>query len=356
MLHIGLSGLKTCANHDCCCHHLLGLNCPSFHLVTLLLSHFTSPLPHRVSTDSASFSPLNSGSRPVQVLPPACMPVLPVLASWVLSYKPVFHILAKNTWFISSTTLKGHLLSSCKAIKYNIVDTLLSPPLWWCGVSSWSCVLLRNLTLIRIPYLSYSSCQMREAWEKNPFYTDHNNGSIQISQQGKVWINHSSELKPMLEFPKTQLLSHKLGMLEYVHFPTSWHYFKSSPIHSPSSQAITLTMIYQFKHHTKTKVSRYQKMCQDVVLINELLDVMVNLECLGHLTNIVTVNWKLGNWLLFLLVWIIIGRDKLEYKHETDLDDLVELCQCGWMVEDPCSNPHVGLKFTPSPPCQSHRA
>lgn len=61
------------------------------------------------------------------------------------------------TWFISSTTLKGHLLSSCRAIRYNIVETLFSPPLWWYGVNSWSSVLRWNLTLMRIPYLSYSS-------------------------------------------------------------------------------------------------------------------------------------------------------------------------------------------------------
>lgn len=39
-----------------------------------------------------------------------------------------------------------------------MVDTLRSPPLWWCAVSSWSSVWLWNLTRIRMPYLSYSSC------------------------------------------------------------------------------------------------------------------------------------------------------------------------------------------------------
>ena len=33
------------------------------------------------------------------------------------------------TWLISSTTLNGHLVSSCRAIIYSMVDTLRSPPL-----------------------------------------------------------------------------------------------------------------------------------------------------------------------------------------------------------------------------------
>ncbi len=55
------------------------------------------------------------------------------------------------TWLISSTHLNGQLVSSCSAIMYSIVATLLSPPLWWCAVSSLSGSLSRYFTRILTP-------------------------------------------------------------------------------------------------------------------------------------------------------------------------------------------------------------
>ena len=57
------------------------------------------------------------------------------------------------TWFISSTTLKGQDVMSCNAIRYIIVDTLLSPPLCLWASKTWSSSSDLNLTLIWTPYL-----------------------------------------------------------------------------------------------------------------------------------------------------------------------------------------------------------
>ena len=75
-----------------------------------------------------------------------------------------------STWLISSTTRNGHLVSSCSAIRYNMVDTLRSPPLWWNGVRTWRLSFERNFTLIWMPYLSklFSPCQMKKGkWVNN---------------------------------------------------------------------------------------------------------------------------------------------------------------------------------------------
>lgn len=95
--------------------------------------------------------------------------------------KSLYTALLILTWFISSTTLKGHLLSSCRAIRYNIVETLFSPPLWWYGVNSWSSVLLWNLTLMRIPYLSYSSYKSQYLWNSVSLYYSSFNKDMQIT-------------------------------------------------------------------------------------------------------------------------------------------------------------------------------
>ena len=70
----------------------------------------------------------------------------------------ILYYYSSPTWFISSTHLKGHLASSCSAIMYSTVDTLLSPPLWWCWFNSRSGSASRNFTFIPMPYLLYSSC------------------------------------------------------------------------------------------------------------------------------------------------------------------------------------------------------
>ena len=78
------------------------------------------------------------------------------------------------TWLISSTHRNGHMVMFCKAIMYNITETLFSPPLWRNSLyrkqktilsnrsSAWSITIScnfspsRNCTLMFTPYFSKS--------------------------------------------------------------------------------------------------------------------------------------------------------------------------------------------------------